>query len=149
MISLDDNKTYLKKVEQASPNSPKVKNIVGAFLIGGAICILGQALVNSIKLLHVEADTAAGWTSIILVFLGAVFTGLGLYDSLAKFAGAGTLVPITGFANAMTSPALEFKTEGLITGLAARMFIIAGPVVVYGVITAIVTGAIRFWLFGG
>jgi len=144
-----DNKAYLKKVEQASPNSPKLKNMAGAFVIGGAICVLGQALHNLIKLTNIAPDAAVGWTSIILIFLGASFTGVGLYDDLAKFAGAGTIVPITGFANAMTAPALEFKTEGFITGLAAKMFVITGPVIVYGVITAIVTGAVRFFFFGG
>jgi len=143
-----DNKAYLKKVEQASPNSPKLKNMAGAFVTGGAICVLGQALHNLIKLTNIDPDAAVGWTSIILIFLGAAFTGAGLYDDLAKFAGAGTIVPITGFANAMTAPALEFKAEGFITGLAAKMFVITGPVIVYGIITAIVTGAVRFFFMG-
>lgn len=117
-----------------------------AFLFGGAICTFGQAVMNTVKL-FADEEASAIWTSVIMVFLGALLTGIGVYDSMAKHAGAGTLVPITGFANSVVSPALEFKTEGLITGVAAKMFIIAGPVIVYGVLTSAVCGLIK-WIFG-
>lgn len=137
---------YAEYVKQKSPNSHIIKDTLLAFLIGGLICCVGQAL----SLMYeswIPKESAASLTSVTLVFLGALLTGLGIYDDIAKYGGAGTLVPITGFANAMVSPALEFKTEGLVTGTAAKMFIIAGPVIVYGVSASIVCGVI-IWLFG-
>lgn len=140
------DKNYQKLADKYSPPSPKLKNCCMAFLFGGAICTFGQAVMNTVKL-FADEEASAIWTSVIMVFLGALLTGVGVYDSMAKHAGAGTLVPITGFANSVVSPALEFKTEGMITGVATKMFIIAGPVIVYGVLTSAVCGLIK-WIFG-
>lgn len=140
------DKNYQKLADKYSPPSPKIKNCCMAFLFGGAICVAGQAVMNTAKIFTGE-EAAATWTSVIMVFLGALLTGVGVYDAFAKYAGAGTLVPITGFANSVVSPALEFKTEGMITGVAAKMFIIAGPVIVYGVLTSAFCGLVK-WIFG-
>ena len=138
-------KQYAKLVQQISPNSPVGKDCLMAFLLGGLICLLGQCcitLYTSLGLPKEEAGTAA---SMSLVALSALLTGLSLYDDLAKAAGAGTLVPITGFANAISAPAVEFKTEGFILGVGAQMFTIAGPVIVYGLSASVVYGLI-YWL---
>lgn len=136
---------YQKMLEKRSPNSPIVGDVLRAALIGGEICTLGQAVVNFYKDRGLDADSAAAATSITMIFLGGLFTALHLYDKLAKRAGAGTIVPITGFANAVVAPAIEFKTEGFILGTAAKMFAVAGPVIVYGVVASIVYGLI-YWL---
>ena len=125
--------------------SPLLRDMLRAFVGGGLICVLGQLVLTGWGALGLDRESAATATSVTLVFLGALLTGLGVYDKLAKFGGAGTLVPITGFANAVASPALEFKTEGRITGTAAKMFVICGPVVVYGVGAGAVYGLI-LWL---
>ena len=138
-------KQYAKLVQQISPNSPVGKDCLMAFLVGGLICLLGQCcitLYTSLGLPKEEAGTAA---SMSLVALSALLTGLSLYDDLAKAAGAGTLVPITGFANAISAPAVEFKTEGFILGVGAKLFTIAGPVIVYGLSASVVYGLI-YWL---
>ena len=138
-------KHYAKLVQQISPNSPVGKDCLMAFLVGGLICLLGQCcitLYTSLGLPKEEAGTAA---SMSLVALSALLTGLSLYDDLAKAAGAGTLVPITGFANAISAPAVEFKTEGFILCVGAKMFTIAGPVIVYGLSASVVYGLI-YWL---
>ena len=139
-------KEYARLVGEMAPKSPILKDCVLAFLVGGLICTLGQALLALYGALGLEKTDAATATSMTLVFLSALFTGLSLYDDLAKHAGAGTLVPITGFANAVAAPAVEFKTEGMILGTAAKMFTIAGPVIVYGVSASVVYGII-YWLF--
>lgn len=131
---------YAEYVKAKSPNSKLFQNMLKAFAVGGAICCVGQGITEGFIKFGICADDASACTSIVLVFLGALFTGLGFYDDLAKFGGAGTLVPITGFANAVVSPALEFKTEGFVTGTGAKMFIIAGPVIVYGICASIVYG---------
>ena len=136
------NEEYRQYAERHAPRSPVGKNMLWSFLIGGAICCLGQMLFQLYRGLGLEEESAAAWESITLVALGAAATALGLYDKLAKRAGAGTLVPITGFANSVVAPALEFKTEGFITGTAAKMFIISGPVIVYGIGASIVYGLI-------
>ena len=133
------NKKY---TERHAPRSPVGKNLLWAFLIGGLICCLGQFLMNLYLSLGLDEESAATAESISLVFLGALLTGLGLYDTIAKRAGAGTLVPITGFANSVAAPALEFKTEGFITGTAVKMFSIAGPVIVFGISASVVYGLI-------
>lgn len=136
------NDEYRQYSDSHQPRSSCALNAAKAFLVGGLICCVGQ-VVSQLYLgagLDKQAGTAA--TSVTLVFLGALLTGLGIYDRIAKFAGGGTLVPITGFANSMTAPALEFRTEGLITGTAAKMFIIAGPVIVYGIAASVVYGLI-------
>jgi stage V sporulation protein AC len=134
------NKEYGEYVKQKTPNSKLVPNMLKAFLVGGIICCIGQAITNGYCAAGMDKESAATATSITLVFLGAFLTGIGIYDNIAKFAGAGTLVPITGFANSVVSPALEFKAEGYITGTAAKMFIIAGPVIVFGISASIVYG---------
>ena len=136
---------YEKLVKSLSPKSPIVKDCVFAFLIGGLICALGQVILNGYTALELDETAAGTATSMTLVALSALFTGLSLYDNLAKYGGAGTLVPITGFANAVAAPAVEFKTEGFILGVGAKMFTIAGPVIVYGVSASVVYGFI-YWI---
>ena len=139
-------KDYEKLVQKAAPKSPMGKDCLNAFWIGGLICVLGQILTNCYGSLGLEKDAAATATSITLVTLSALLTGLSLYDNLAKYGGAGTLVPITGFANAIAAPAVEFKTEGFILGVGAKLFTIAGPVIVYGLSASVVYGFI-YWLW--
>ena len=137
---------YAKLVEKNAPKSRTVRHCLHAFLTGGAICAAGQ-LIYAVYMLWTKDDPAAKTlTSVTLIFLGVLLTALGVYDKLAKKAGAGTLVPITGFANAMSAPAVEFKTEGFITGVAAKMFVIAGPVLVYGISASVVYGAVLWVL---
>ena len=136
---------YAKLVSDMSPKSPIGKNCAFAFLVGGAICTLGQLIMNWYMALGLEKELAGTAMSMTLVALSALFTGLSLYDDLAKYAGAGTLVPITGFANAVAAPAVEFKTEGFVLGVGAKMFTIAGPVIVYGVSASVVYGFI-YWI---
>ena len=142
------NEEYRRYSGKHMPRSHVSKNCLGAFLIGGAICCIGQALLDLFGGLGLGEREAAAAASITLVFLGAALTGLGIYDDLARLGGAGTLVPITRFANSVAAPALEFKTEGLITGTAAKMFVIAGPVIVYGVGSSVIYGLL-LCLFGG
>lgn len=136
------NKQYAEFVKKKSPPSPIWGDLLRAFLIGGAICALGQVITELWVMSGLSRADAGTACSMTLVFLGALCTGLGVYDDAAKFGGAGTLVPITGFANAVVSPALEFKSEGFITGTAAKMFIIAGPVIVFGTCASIIYGLI-------
>ena len=136
---------YDKLVKEFSPRSPVWKDCLGAFLIGGAICTLGQALMNWYGRLGAEKQDAGTLASMTLVAIAALLTGIGIFDDIAKHAGAGTLVPITGFANAIAAPAVEFQTEGRILGTAAKMFTIAGPVIVYGVSASVVYGLI-YWI---
>ena len=142
------NEEYRKYAGRHMPRSHVGRNCLWAFAVGGLICCLGEMLLNLYGGLGLEQQDAATAESITLVFLGAVLTGLGIYDDIAKFAGAGTLVPITGFANSVAAPALEFKTEGLVTGTAAKMFVIAGPVIVFGVGSSVIYGLI-LCLLGG
>ena len=135
---------YGKLVGSMSPKSPIRKNCINAFLIGGLICTLGQLATNGYLALGMEKKDASTAASVSLVALSALLTGLSLYDNIAKFAGAGTLVPITGFANSIAAPAVEFKTEGFILGVGAKMFTIAGPVLVYGTAAGVVYGLI-YW----
>ena len=136
------NEEYAAFVDSLSPRSPIWGDLLRAFLIGGAICALGQVITELWVMSGLSRADAGTACSMTLVFLGALCTGLGVYDDAAKFGGAGTLVPITGFANAVVSPALEFKSEGFITGTAAKMFIIAGPVIVFGTCASIIYGLI-------
>ena len=137
-------KEYQRIVTAKSKNSKVFVNCIKAFLIGGAICTLGQVLTTVYKTAGMAEDDAKTLTSVSLILLGVLVTALGLYDNLAKHAGAGSLVPITGFANAVSSPAIEFKTEGFVLGVGAKMFVIAGPVIVYGVTSSVVFGVI-YW----
>ena len=138
-------KQYEKLVQNMSPKSPSLKNCIKAFLVGGLICALGQFLIHFYSAWGLDQENSSTAASMTLVALSALFTGLSLYDNLAKHAGAGTLVPITGFANAVSSAAVEFKTEGFILGVGAKMFTIAGPVIVYGVSASVVYGFI-YWI---
>lgn len=135
-------KEYNRYVARLAKKSPLGKDLLNSFLIGGLICVIGQLILNGYTALELSEQDAAAATSVSLVFLSAVLTGLSVYDDLAKIAGAGTLVPITGFANAVVSPAIEFKAEGFVTGMAAKMFIIAGPVIVYGTVASVLYGII-------
>ena len=141
------NDEYKDYTDSHSPRSKSGRNMLRAFLVGGAICLVGQALIDIFMALGIDKETACSGGSVSLVFLGALLPGLGVYDDMAKFAGAGTLVPITGFANAVVAPALEFKTEGFVLGTAAKMFIISGPVIVYGISASVVYGLL-YVLFG-
>jgi len=136
---------YGKMIQEIAPRSPIVKDCFNAFWIGGLICTLGQLIMNGWAALGLDKTDAGTATSMTLVALSALLTGLSLYDNIAKHAGAGTLVPITGFANAIAAPAVEFKTEGFILGVGAKMFTIAGPVIVYGVSASVVYGLI-YWI---
>jgi stage V sporulation protein AC len=139
-------KNYKQLVEKKSPNSNLAVNCVKAFIIGGLICVIGQIITNIIAGLGVPKEETSYYVATILVFLGAFLTGLGLYDDIGKFAGAGSIVPITGFANSIVSPAMEFKTEGYVLGVGAKMFVIAGPVLVYGISTSIIVGIIYYFV---
>ena len=136
---------YGKLVKEMSPESPMGKDCLIAFTVGGLICTLGQVFINWYTGLGLDKEMAGTAASMSLVALSALLTGLSLYDDIAKHAGAGTLVPITGFANAIAAPAVEFKTEGFILGVGAKMFTIAGPVIVYGVSASVIYGFI-YWL---
>ena len=138
-------KEYGKLVQEMAPKSPMWRDCLMAFLVGGLICTLGQLAINGYRALGLEKQDASTAASMSLVALSALLTGLSLYDNIAKHAGAGTLVPITGFANAVSAPAVEFKTEGFILGVGAKMFTIAGPVIVYGVSASVVYGVI-YWI---
>ena len=138
-------KEYEKMVQSLAPKSPMWKDCFHAFWIGGLICTLGQAIMNGYSALGLEKMDASCATSMTLVAIAALLTGLSIYDDIAKRAGAGTLVPITGFSNAVSAPAIEFKTEGFILGVGAKMFTIAGPVIVYGVSASVVYGVI-YWI---
>ncbi|MDO5152062.1 MAG: stage V sporulation protein AC [Eubacteriales bacterium] len=139
-------KQYGKLVEEMSPKSPMWKDCLNAFWIGGLICVLGQVFMNCYTQWGLDKDAAGTAASMTLVVLSALLTGLSLYDDIAKHAGAGTLVPITGFANSIAAPAVEFKTEGFILGVGAKMFTIAGPVIVYGLAASVVYGLI-YWIY--
>ena len=141
------NKDYDRFVQARAKKSPIVKNCIFAFLIGGAICTLGQAIMDGFLSLGLEKTDAGTATSVSLVALSALLTGLNLYNKLGRYGGAGTLVPITGFANAVVSPAIDFKTEGIVTGMAAKMFTVAGPVIVFGVTASVVYGVILMLFF--
>ena len=147
MICMDKT-SYSQLVKKRSKNSRKLINSAKAFVIGGLICTAGQGLLELYQSLGLDKETAGTLCSVSLIAVGVLLTALHLYEKLAKHGGAGTLVPITGFANAMSSPAIEFKAEGLITGLAAKMFAIAGPVLVYGISAAVVYGVIYYFLSG-
>ena len=145
------NQEYGRLAKRMSPPSAMYKTIPMAFVIGGGICVIGEGLLNLYQSFGLDMQTAGMWTSMSLIFLSALLTGLKLYDRIAQHAGAGTLVPITGFANSVVSPALDFKSEGFVLGLGAKMFIIAGPVIVYGISASIIYGLIYYitTLFGG
>ena len=141
-----NNQEYSQYVSSRADPSPIWKDMLWAFVVGGAICAGGQGLSALYQSLGANKDDAGTWTSITLIFLASLLTGLGVFDNIAKRAGAGTLVPITGFSNAMVSPALEFKSEGFVTGTGSKLFTVAGPVLAYGISASVVYGVI-LWLF--
>lgn len=143
-----DTKTYQKYANAYAKKSPSPKNCLAAFGVGGSICLLAEGLYRLYLHLGIPEASVRILTPITLIFLTALATGLGIFDRLAKFAGAGTLVPITGFANAVTSPAIDNKAEGFIMGVGAKMFIIAGPVIVYGTLVSVIWGVIYYFLHG-
>lgn len=138
-------KEYEKMTKQTAPCSKVLQNCCNAFLVGGTICVLGQAVAKVAESAGVAPKTAALCGSLALIFLAVLLTGLNVFDKIAKHAGAGTIVPITGFANAIASPAVEFKSEGFVLGMGAKMFSVAGPVLVYGISASVVYGVI-LWL---
>ncbi|WP_458407470.1 stage V sporulation protein AC [Anaerotignum sp.] len=137
---------YSEMVKQASPNSPIFMDCIKAFISGGIICTIGQLLLNLYTGMDISEKDAALWVSITLIGLSALLTALGIYEKLGKYCGAGTIVPITGFANSVVSPAIEFKKEGMVFGMAAKMFIVAGPVIVYGTLTSMLVGFIYYFV---
>lgn len=141
---LDSQKEYQKYVEQKTPNSPIVQNCIKAFFIGGLICSIGQIIFEFCKYKNVSNDISLTIVSIILIGLASFLTGLNIFNRIGKTAGAGSLVPITGFANSIVSPAMEYKSEGYILGVGGKMFTIAGPVLVFGISTSIIVGIIYF-----
>lgn len=143
-----NKKEYAQFVKEKTPKPTYVKNMVMAFIVGGFICTVGQVILNYLKTIGINEKNAASYTSISMVFIGSLLTGLGIYDKIGKLGGAGAAVPITGFANSIVSPAMEFKREGFIFGVASKMFIIAGPVLVYGLGSSIIVGLLSI-LFKG
>ena len=148
-INEEQKQQYQEYVKQVTPTHNLLKEVGKAFLTGGLICVLGQFLQNTGLNIGMDQKTASTWCSILLVLLSVLLTGFNIYPSIAKWGGAGALVPITGFANAIVSPAMEFKSEGLILGLGAKLFVIAGPVLVYGISASVIYGLILFLTGGG
>ncbi len=138
---------YQEYVKEQTPNSPILKNCIFAFIIGGIICVIGQGLGDFYKWLGFPKEAASTAVSITLIFLSALLTGLNIYGKIAKYAGAGTIVPITGFANAVVSPAIEAKTEGYVLGVGAKIFTIAGPVILYGTFASVIAGIVYFFAY--
>ena len=138
-------KEYQQYVKERAPKSPIVKDTALAFVIGGLICVVGQLIMNGWMAAGLSQEDAGTATSCTLVLISALLTGLNLYNKLGRFGGAGTLVPITGFANAVVAPAIDFKSEGFVTGMAAKMFTVAGPVIVFGTLASVVYGFV-YWI---
>ncbi|MBQ6979126.1 MAG: stage V sporulation protein AC [Clostridia bacterium] len=142
------NDNYLNYVKSVSPKTNEKRSLIRAFLVGGLICSIGQGLRYMFQyLVGLEGDELAAYVSAVMIFLGAFLTGLGVYDRIGKFAGGGSIVPITGFANSVVSPAIEFKTEGYVYGVAAKMFVIAGPIIVFGVASSVLVGLIYYGIY--
>ena len=143
------NQWYLQLVDRLTPKSAFAQSLLRSFWVGGVICFLGQCLLmTGTGPLMLSREDAAAFTSIVLVFLASLLTGIGVYDRIGKYAGGGSIVPITGFANSIAAPAIEFRREGLVMGVGARLFTVAGPVLAYGVAASIVAGVI-YWAIGG
>jgi stage V sporulation protein AC len=139
-------KEYSQLVRQMAPSSHTLVNCCKAFAVGGLICLLGQWVLNFFVSAGFTKDDAGMFTSVLLVFAGVLLTGLGVYDKLGEFAGAGSVVPITGFANSVAAPAVEYKKEGLVMGVGAKMFIVAGPVIVYGTLASVLVGLVYYFV---
>lgn len=144
MKPLDTQKGYQDYVEQKSPNSPIIKNCFNAFWVGGLICSIGQIILDICKSNGLDIEMSGTIVSIILIGISAFLTGINVFNRIGKFAGAGSLVPITGFANSIVSPAMEYKSEGYVMGVGGKMFTVAGPVLVYGISTSIIVGILYF-----
>ena len=142
MEKIETNEQYQEYVNKKSPNSPIIKNCLNSFWVGGLICTIGQFIMEICKYRGLDNEISATITSIILIFLSAFLTALNMFNKIGKFAGAGSLVPITGFANSVVSPAMEYKSEGYVMGVGAKMFTVAGPVLVYGISTSILVGIV-------
>ena len=141
-----DKKTYARYVEARAPRSPLLKNCLWAFFTGGGICLFAEALIQLFTgVWEMERETAAAWSSIALILIAVALTGIGVFDKIAKYAGGGTLVPITGFANAVASPAIDSRSEGFVTGVGAKIFTVAGPVLLYGTAAGTLYGVI-YWI---
>ena len=140
------NEEYIKYVEKQNPKSPILLNCIKAFVIGGAICAIGQVFLNIYKALGLDKETASTLVTVTMIFIGALLTGLNIYPKIAKHGGAGTLVPVTGFSNAVSAPALEAKTEGYGLGVGAKIFTIAGPVILFGTLSSVICGIIYFFM---
>lgn len=138
---------YKKWSQQQAPHSKKAKNLMMAFLVGGAICTVGQLILHLLLGAGLAREDASAVTTLVMIFLGAFLTGINVYDNIGKIGGAGAAIPVTGFANSIVSPAMEYKKEGYVMGVGAKMFLIAGPVLVYGIVTSIIAG-ILYFLFG-
>ena len=139
-----ERKLYQEYVSNTAPKSPMMRSIIAAFLVGGLICCIGEGIKDIIKLIEptLEKEQVGNWVSISMIFLGSFLTALGVYDKIGHYAGAGSIVPITGFANSVVSPAMEYNREGIFFGVCAKMFIIAGPIIVFGVISSVIVGII-------
>lgn len=149
MKPIETKKDYQEYVDQKTPNSPIWLNLLKAFVVGGLICCIGQGITDWLKSLGLDEKTVSATTSVILIFVGIFLTAIGVYSKIGKFAGAGSIVPITGFANSIASPAIEFKSEGLVLGVGAKLFQIAGPVLVYGITSSIIVGVIYYMITAG
>ncbi len=140
-----ENKNYLEYVKAISPKTKQKRSLLRAFYVGGLICCIGQGFRYLLEYgVGLSGDELASYVSMIMIFLGSLLTGVGVYDRIGKFAGGGSIVPITGFANSVVSPAVEFKTEGFIYGTAAKMFVIAGPIIVFGIASSVLVGILYF-----
>jgi len=137
---------YTQYVKQITPTHNTVTNVIKAFVVGGIICTIGQAIMTWIMSLGIEKEAAGTWTSIVLIGIAILLTGFNFFSSIVKFGGAGALVPITGFANSMVSPAIEYKKEGWVFGVGCKIFTIAGPVILYGVVTSWIVGVVYYGL---
>lgn len=139
-----ERKLYQEYVSNTAPKSPMMRSILAAFLVGGLICCIGEGIKDIIKLIEptLQKEQVGNWVSISMIFLGSFLTALGVYDKIGHYAGAGSIVPITGFANSVVSPAMEYNREGIFFGVCAKMFIIAGPIIVFGVISSVIVGII-------
>ncbi len=144
-----EREEYQKYIKVHSPKSPMLRTLVSAFIVGGIICCIGEGIGDILKLIFTQMDDkrVAIWESCIMIFLGSFFTAIGLYDKLGHFAGGGSIVPITGFANSVVSPAMEYNREGVFFGVCAKMFVIAGPIIVFGVVASFVVGFIGYLVY--
>ena len=143
----DYNEEYLKLVKRLAPRTNEPRSLFNAFIVGGFICIIGQFIRYFLMYVFgIYGDELAGATSMVLIFIGCLLTGLGVYDKIGHYAGGGSIVPITGFAKSVCSPAMEFKSEGYVYGLAAKMFVVAGPIIVYGISASVATGVVYYFI---